>query len=124
MSFGNRDSNTPPASPSAQLVLAGNDNEGYNLGTKLWITGYDNDAVHTVINFTDEDDYQDFFMKTDGTNGVTGPTWYLRGKVGINTTSPARTLHVVGNITVSNDTVARSDIYWDSTNNRLVIRVT
>jgi len=47
------------------------------------------------------------------------------GKVGIGTDSPARMLHVSGgNITVSNDTVARSDIYWDSTNNRLVIRVT
>jgi hypothetical protein len=46
------------------------------------------------------------------------------GKVGIGTTSPARKLHVMGgNITVSNDTVARSDIYWDATNNRLVIQV-
>jgi hypothetical protein len=46
------------------------------------------------------------------------------GRVGIGTNSPARLLHVMnGNITVSNDTVPRSDIYWDSTNNRLVIRV-
>ena len=46
------------------------------------------------------------------------------GLVGINTNSPVRLLHVSnGNITVTNDTVARSDIYWDSTNNRLVIRV-
>jgi hypothetical protein len=46
------------------------------------------------------------------------------GLIGIGTNSPARLLHVSnGNVTISNDTVPRSDIYWDSTNNRLVIRV-
>jgi DNA-binding transcriptional ArsR family regulator len=46
------------------------------------------------------------------------------GNIGIGTISPARLLHVSGgNLTISNDTSPRSDIYWDSTNNRLVIRV-
>jgi hypothetical protein len=46
------------------------------------------------------------------------------GNIGIGTASPARKLSLVGgNFTISNDTVARSDIYWDGTNNRLVIAV-
>jgi len=49
---------------------------------------------------------------------------FASGNVGIGTASPARKLSLVGgNFTVSNDTVARSDIYWDATNARLVILV-
>ena len=46
-----------------------------------------------------------------------------KGNVGIGTESPQAKLHVVGNLTVSNDTVARGIIYWDSENDRLVIKV-
>ncbi|MCX8179095.1 MAG: hypothetical protein N3D75_04695, partial [Candidatus Aenigmarchaeota archaeon] len=48
----------------------------------------------------------------------------INGSVGIGTSSPARRLHVVDTgITVSNDTQDRGSIYWDSQNERLVIRV-
>ncbi|MEM0473212.1 MAG: hypothetical protein QXF88_00630 [Candidatus Aenigmatarchaeota archaeon] len=48
----------------------------------------------------------------------------INGSIGIGTSSPARRLHVVDTgITVSNDTQDRGSIYWDSQNERLVIKV-
>ncbi len=45
-------------------------------------------------------------------------------RVGIGTSAPQKTLHVAGDgMIVSNDSTTRSEIYWDSANNRLVIRV-
>jgi hypothetical protein len=56
---------------------------------------------------------------------TTGNSYYNgTGNVGIGTTSPARKLSIKGgNISLSDTDTPKSDIYWDATNNRLVIAV-
>jgi hypothetical protein len=63
------------------------------------------------------------WLNATGSLNVTSNAYF--GSVGINMTSaPTRKLHLAGgNISLSNDTVPRSDIYWDAPNNRLVILV-
>ena len=70
-------------------------NTGPAMNTMLRIRNYDNDSVHTIIQMTDENGNEDMYMKTDGVGGGSGPTWYFRGYVGINT-DPHHRLHVYG----------------------------
>ncbi|MCK5333270.1 MAG: hypothetical protein KAJ24_02065, partial [Candidatus Aenigmarchaeota archaeon] len=76
---------------------------------------WDNSSTQTFI----REGYP-LFVNTSNTLFVNGTS----ERVGVGTSDPQKTLHVAGDgMVVSNDSTARSEIYWDSTNNRLVIKV-
>ena len=90
--IGGPDSNTPDATPDAQLVLDGAENAGYNLlNTKLLIRGLDNESIVKAISVVDEDNNELFFIQSQAVNNGQS---YFRGNVGIGTTSPSNGLHV------------------------------
>lgn len=78
ISIGGWSTNTPPATPVAQLALSGAHNSGFNLSKKFRIDGYDNEAAVTILECIDENNNQDLVFKSVP-GGV--PTFVLRGSI-------------------------------------------
>lgn len=78
--IGDDASDTPATTPPAQLYLGGTHNAGYNISTKFFIDGYDNEAVREVMKFRDENDNIDLLLES----GVNYPTLTMRGKTVFN----------------------------------------
>ena len=76
ISIGGQNSDTPPAIPLAQVYLGGAHNSGFNLGTKVWFDGYDNETPIDVAKFTDENGNNDFNIRS----GVNYPILTSRGQ--------------------------------------------
>ncbi len=76
LSIGGDNSDTPPATPLAQLYLGGVHNAGYNAGIKLFIDGYDNETSQEVIKSVDENGNVDFLLES----GVNYPILTSRGQ--------------------------------------------
>ena len=82
---------------SVQLRLGGSTNQGPNVGTKLLINRYNNDAAMEIVKAVDENNNQDLLIKSsDGESNL--PTLYFRGNVGIAKTNPDVKLHVGGDV--------------------------
>ncbi len=100
MSFGNWGTNSPDATPDAQLVLSGAFNTGYNMGTKLLIEGIDNESNHKAISVVDENSNELFYLQSTPVNYGQA---YFKGNVIVDravgigvTTEPAYRLDVCG----------------------------
>jgi len=93
MSFGNWGTNSPDATPDAQLVLSGAFNTGYNMGTKLLIEGIDNEYNHKAISVVDENSNELFYLQSTPVNYGQA---HFKGNVGIGTTEPEAILEVYG----------------------------
>lgn len=78
--IGDDNSNTPATTPPAQFYLGGTHNAGYNIGTKFFIDGYDNEAVREVMKLRDENGNIDFLLES----GVNYPTLTMRGQTVLN----------------------------------------
>lgn len=76
LSIGGDNSDTPPATPLAQLYLGGVHNTGYNSGTKILVDSYDNETSREVMKFVDENDNVDFLLQS----GINYPILTSRGQ--------------------------------------------
>jgi hypothetical protein len=81
----------------AQLILAGTHNTNYNNGDKikLLISGGNNDGPSPYdIMCEDENGNDNFWLKGPISEGGNDGVMYMKGKIGIRTSSPARALDV------------------------------
>lgn len=81
----------------AQLILAGTHNTNYNNSDKikLLISGGNNDGNSPYdIMCEDENGHDNFWLKGPVNEGGTDGVMYMKGKIGIRTSSPARALDV------------------------------
>lgn len=78
--IGDDGSDTPATTPPAQLYLGGTHNAGYNIGTKIFADGYDNETSKEVMKFRDENDNIDLLLES----GINYPTLTMRGQTVFN----------------------------------------
>ncbi len=85
----------------AQLTLGGTHNTGYNNNNKvkLLISGGNNDSGSPYyIMCEDENGHDTFYVKGDTSGSGTTGKVFVKGSVGIGTSSPTHPLHVVSNV--------------------------
>ena len=86
------------ASLTHQVVVGGPYNSGANNnGVKLWIGDYNNEALVYPIYVEDENNYVDFWLKSGSSGDGSVGGMYVRGNVGIGTTSPQEPLEIYKN---------------------------